>query len=87
MSTPLRIVSASKHTTLEQLVDDLSHAEERRPDQANRLRRKIATFERMYDMPSVDMKDAVASGQLSETHDICVWLMYLDLLDDVASAT
>lgn len=87
MTTTLRVVSPMKHTPLDQLMDEISHAEDRLPDQTNKLRRKIATFERMYSMPSAEMKKAVTSGQISETHDICMWLMYLELLDDVAPAT
>jgi len=86
MTSAQRVVSPMKRTTFEQLMEDIAHAEERLPDQANKFRHKIATFERMYSMSSAEMKQAVASGELSETHDICMWLMYLELLDDVAPA-
>jgi hypothetical protein len=73
-------------STLERLMGDLSTADERQDEHISRIKLRISTYERMYDMRSTEMVSKVESGELVETDDICLWRMDLDLLRHVASA-
>lgn len=87
MATQLRVVSPTHRAPVEQILQDLAEANTRLPIQIAKLRQEVATYERIYGMSSEEMTTAVAEGKLSETHEICSWLMKLQLLDDVTPAT
>jgi hypothetical protein len=78
--------SATAKTTREKLLADLASVDDRRDANIDRIRLRIAEFERMYGMPSDDMTAKVNAGELAETDDILLWRMDLDLLRHVASA-
>lgn len=77
--------SQSTPSTLEKLKRDLERADELQDLQVKRIKRRISTFERMYDMESSEMCDKLESGEIDETDDICLWRMDLDLLHHVTS--
>lgn len=76
----------SAPTTFHSVLSALSSAGERREDQINRVKLRIATFERMHKMRSDEMIAKMDSGELQETDDICLWRMDVDLLRHVTSA-
>jgi hypothetical protein len=73
-------------STREKLLADLATADDRRDASVDRIRLRIAAYERMYGMPSDDMTAKVDAGELAETDDILLWRMDLDLLRHVAPA-
>lgn len=85
MATQLRAVAPQPRSCFDQLSDQLSNAEDHLPFQIERLKHQIALFERMYGMSSDEMVAALHARTISETHDIGLWLMQLDLLRDVTS--
>lgn len=42
---------------------------------------KIASYEEQYEMTSDEMRKKLKSGEISETFEICKWLMDLHVLD------
>ena len=45
------------------------------------LESRLRDFEIRYEMPSEEMRRQYRAGKLRETHDICRWLMLLDVRD------
>jgi hypothetical protein len=42
---------------------------------------KIAKYEEQYEMTSDEMRNKLKSGEITETFEICKWLMDLHVLD------
>jgi hypothetical protein len=74
------------HSSVTKLMGDLAAVAERQDEQTNRIKLRISTYERMYDMLSDEMMSRVDSGQLPETDEICLWRMDIALLRHVTSA-
>lgn len=85
MATQLRAVPPQPRSRFDQLSDQLDTADQHLPLHIDRLRYQIALFEQTYNMSSEDMVRALESRAIRETHEICFWLMQLDLLRDVTS--
>lgn len=81
--TPLTM-TPSAQKVFEQVENALGTSEQRVPELIARIRRRIAMFERMYGMSSLEMNTRLESGDLQETDDICIWRMELYLLHHVA---
>ena len=43
------------------------------------INKRIAYYQKLRKMSSADMQLRLQSGKLKETHDICCWLMLLEL--------
>lgn len=48
-----------------------------------RLAARLAAYEKRYGVRSVDVLSLVQRGQLTETHDVCSWLMAIDALESL----
>ena len=48
-----------------------------------KLRRRIKTYERRYEMSTKRMREVVREDPLRETNEICKWLMDAALLEDL----
>lgn len=79
MSSP-----ASSPTIYDRLMVQLANAEESREQELARIRRIVATYERIHGMLTAEMLRLVEAGEIEETDDICRWSLYTSLLDDVA---
>ena len=42
---------------------------------------QVRTYERRYEMRSRDVAGAIDRGEIRETHEVCRWLIYHDLLE------
>jgi hypothetical protein len=50
------------------------------------LRTRIAENEVRYGIPASDVHQAIDDGRLEETHDVCKWLIDIDLLERLERA-
>lgn len=50
------------------------------------LEQRVAAFEQRFDMPSSKIHEAIESGALRESADVCTWIMDYELLEHVRSA-
>lgn len=44
------------------------------------LQHRVASFERQYELRSEDVSQAINSGQLAESHEVCQWLLDYKML-------
>lgn len=56
--------------------DDLHHQNLRLQE----IRRRVAAYERRYGVQSDRLHAAIDDGTLTETHEVCRWIMDSDLL-------
>jgi hypothetical protein len=56
-------------------------------DVLRELRARIAEYERQHGFASADVHQAIDDGRLEETHDVCTWLIDIDLLERIEHAT
>ncbi len=75
---------ASSPTTYDRLMADLANAEDSLEQELARVRRVVATYERIHGMLTEEMLHLVEAGEIEETDDICRWSLYASLLGDVA---
>ena len=52
-------------------------------EEAQRLRKRVAIFERRYELTSQEMLDAVRSGAARETAEIATWLLCYRALQEL----
>lgn len=83
--SPMSIPATPSTTNIhDRLMEQFAAPDTHQADQVVRIRRMVAMFERIYDMPSDTMMERIESGELTETDDMCQWRMYVDLLHRVA---
>lgn len=50
------------------------------------LRGRIAANEARFGVPAAEAHQAIDDGRLAETHDVCKWLIDIDLLERIERA-
>jgi len=85
MATNLRNSPKESTPVIDRLLADIARADDYLPEQVLKLRRQIAMYERIYGLSSGEMQSAVEDGRMVENHDVCEWLLKLELLHHVAS--
>jgi hypothetical protein len=50
------------------------------------LRARIAANEAHYGLPSAEVHQAIDDGRIEETHQVCKWLIDIDLLERIEHA-
>lgn len=58
--------------TVEKVTTEALHAQ---------LRAKVSRYEVQYGIASADLRDALDTGRLSETMDVCGWLIAWEAMD------
>lgn len=46
-----------------------------------RLSAKVAMYEAQYQIPSIELRTAIEGGRLTDTLDVCDWLIAWEALD------
>lgn len=52
-------------------------------ERRNALRQEVADYERKFGIPSSELHTALRHGQLTETGEVCRWIISYELLQDL----